>query len=107
VNPRAPPTEYNDDMGGSPERSLRVARRAARRIMMAGLVRTLGRFLVAGALAGVVAATLAALAWGSTIGIVVAAGCMAAAGVGAVATEFMRARPVLSAAARVDDALEL
>lgn len=99
--------EYNGSMIGVPDRSLRVARRAAGRIAAARLVRSVGRSLVVGGAAGVVAAAAAALAWGTGPGLIAAGACLTAGALFAVVFELLRARPVLTAAARVDDALGL
>jgi len=100
-------TEYNGEMPGAPDRSLRVARRATARIGMAHLVRTGGRFLAFGAGAGVIAAAVGSFVWGPPVGLILAGCCLVAAAVAALVTERLRHRSPLAGATRIDEALGL
>ena len=74
---------------------------------MAHVVRTLGRFLVLGAGAGVIAAAVGSFVWGPSIGLVAAGVCLLLAAGGALALEALRRRSPLAGATRVDEALGL
>ncbi len=98
--------EYNENMTGTPNRSLQVARRALARMGLARFVRTLGRSLVVGAGVGVGAAGVVSYFFGIEAGLAAAGACLLIAGGVAGATSMMRRRSLLHAAARVDDRLD-